>query len=1106
VGHRLGVCAGLNLKSQPGCAGAWAATLHNAFTVSKLLVLVFALGLVAQAQQGQTMSTIAGGGPPNGLSATTVPIGLPWGVVQDSAGNTYVSDNITHRIFKIDTSAPPKLSVVAGNGAKGFGGDGGLATAATLNGPEGLAIDSNDVLYIADTGNNRIRAVNTSTTTSFEIAGVTIGPLDIATVAGNGQPCALPTGTCGDGSLTTLAQLSSPGGVAIDASGNIFIADTLDNKIREVTTLTGIIISVAGTGNAGPPTNGTATSSDLDAPAGVYVDGSGNIFIADTVNDVVEEVTTGSLKTIVGTAGTACSPSTSACGDGGPALSALLNLPDDVFVEAGNIYIADTNDNRVREVTAGNISTVAGNGVPCVSLTSPTCGDGTATAALLNFPTGIFVNGSGFWIADQNDNGVRNVASNVISRFAGIYFNAGYYGDGGPATSAELLHPSGMNFDSAGNLFVADAQNNAIRKIATNGNISTVAGTGAPCRSLTCGDGGPVASATLFVPSDVALDASGNIYIADTQDNVIRVVNTTASVLKFFAGTANELDVQAGDIETVAGTITQPPCPPPGTTCGDNGPATLAFLNSPSGLFLDKSGNIYIADTGDNVIRFVNTQAFGTPSINIGTVSVAPGNIATIAGNYTACALSTDPCGDGAGAGSANLSTPGSVFVDTAGNVYVVDSGDNKIRVVNPQPSNSITVAGVTINAGDIATIAGNGTEGYSGDGHVATNAELFFPGGVFVDGTDIFIADQVNFVVRVVNSQSGNIQTAVGTGVSGFSGDGGAPLSAELARPISIRGDSSGNLYISDASAGRVRKASNLLATPPAALLSSSSVQFSVQALGTTSTAQYVTVKNSGNISDLVVSSVAISGTNASDFKQTNNCKSVAPSNSCTITVTFTPAAAGTRTATLSITDNAAGSPQTVSLNGNAVVPFTLPTSGTLSPASVSAGGSANATIAITWAGSSTAAVALSCSVSPAPAGAPTCSLSPSSVTPKNGTANSTLTVNTEAATTGALEPSVLHGSGIFAATWLFLPAMVLSTAGMGSSKRKKTLSCLLLILAIAGCIFLVACGGGSSSPNNNGNGGSSGGTPSGQYTITVTATSAGMPAQTEALHLTVQ
>jgi trimeric autotransporter adhesin len=1000
VANRGGVCVSFKLENEPS-SSMFRVWLGRALEVSKLLSLLLVLGVVAQSQ---TITTIAGGGPAGtGLKGTTTPIGLPWGVVQDSSGNTYISDNLSNRIFKVDTSVPGNLSVLAGNGLTHYSGDGGSATAATFNGPEGIAVDSNGLVYIADTFNNVIRVVNTSTTTSYDVAGVTIAAGNIATVAGDGTQCASSTGACGDAGLATLAQISSPAGVAVDASGNIFIADTGDNKIREVVT-TGIITTVAGTGTAAAPVPGTATNSPLSAPGGVFVDTSGNLYIADTGNNVVEQVTSGNLSVIAGT-GTACSPSTAACGDGGTATTALLNAPADVYVQGGNIYIADTNDFRVREIIAGTISTIAGNGVQCTSSISSTCGDGTATSAELNFPTGIFVSGSGVWIADQSDSAVRSVASGNISRFAGIYFNRAYYGDGGLAIDAELQRPGAITLDSVGDVFIADAQNNAIRKVSTSGNISTVAGTGSPCKTATCGDGGPVASATLLFPSDVAVDASGNIYIADSQDNVVRVVNTSTADLTFFGGTANELIVHTGDIATVAGTITASACSGTASKCGDGGPATLALLNSPSGLFLDGSGNIYIADTGDNVIRFVNTQASGTPTIKVGTVSIAPGDIATVAGDYTACSPSTAACGDGANAAQAHLSSPGSVFLNSAGYIYVTDSGDNRIRVVNPNASAAITVTGISISAGDIATVAGNGTSGYSGDGHAANIAELSSPGGVFVDvAGDIFIADFGNSVVREVNGQSGNIQTVAGDGAFGFSGDGGAPLSAELARPTSLRGDSSGDLFVSDTGASRVRKATKLVATaaPP---------------------------------------------------------PPPAPS-------------------------------------------FTLPKSGTLKPASLSAGTSATGTVTVTSVNSFNSAVTLTCSVSPSPTNAPGCSVQ-SPVTPSANGSASTLTVTTTAATSSsALVPAIKHPSNIFYAT-LLLPAMLFSTAGMGSSRRKKAISCILLVLAVAGCVFLVACGGGSGSSTPP-PGGSSG-TPSGSYTITVTGTS-GSINQTETFTLTVQ
>ncbi len=282
-------------------------------------------------------------------------------------------------------------------------------------------------------------------------------------------------------------------------------------------------------------------------------------------------------------------------GDGGPAASAELNSPSGVAVDfSGNIYIADYKNNRIRRVDAsGVISTVAGKGTAGYS------GDGgPASSAELSTPSGVAVDTSGnIYIADSSNNCVRKVdASGVISTVAGNG-TAGYSGDGGPAVSAELSSPSGVAVDTSGNIYIADDKNNCIRKVDASGVISTVAGNGTGGYS---GDGGPASSAELSSPFGVAVDASGNIYIADDKNNRIRKVDAS------------------GVISTVAGNGT-------GGYSGDGGPATSAQLNSPSGLAVDSSGNIYIADTTNYRVREVYAIINGAcGSSNGGTFASAP--------------------------------------------------------------------------------------------------------------------------------------------------------------------------------------------------------------------------------------------------------------------------------------------------------------------------------------------------------------------------------------------------------------------------------------------------------------------------------------------------
>ena len=338
---------------------------------------------------------------------------------------------------------------------------------------------------------------------------------DISTVAGIGG------GFSGDGGPATSAQLKSPSGVAFDSSGNLFIADQFNHRIRKVDT-SGNIGTVAGTSTQGfSGDEGPATSAQLERPSGVAVDSSGNLFIADLINNRIRKVdTSGNISTVAGTSTAGWS------GDGGPATSAQLNFPHGVAVDSsGNLFIADSGNHRIRKVdTSGDISTVAGTSTQGFS------GDGgPATSARLSEPMGVTVDSSGdLFIADMSNQRIRKVdTSGNISTVTGDGTFA-FGGDGGPATSAQMWNPIGVAVDSSGNLFIADTSNHRIRKVDTSGNISTVAGTGTQGSS---GDGGPATDARLFAPHDVAFDSSGNLLIADLNNNRIRKVEAVATAV-----------------------------------------------------------------------------------------------------------------------------------------------------------------------------------------------------------------------------------------------------------------------------------------------------------------------------------------------------------------------------------------------------------------------------------------------------------------------------------------------------------------------------------------------------------------------------------------------
>ena len=444
---------------------------------------------------GGVITTVAGNGiygdsGDNG-PATSAQLKGPVSVAVDAAGNLYIVDSYSCRIRKVSNGV---ITTLAGNGTQGFSGDNGPASGAQLYFPEGVAVDAAANLYIADYYNHRIRKVSN---------GV------ITTVAGGGM-------RLGDSGAPTSAQLNRPNGVAVDSTGNLYIADSLNNRIRKVSN--GVITTVAGNGSPGfGGDNGLATNAQLNDPLGVAVDSAGNLYIADTNNYRIRKVTNGVITTVAGNG----TPDFS--GDNGPATSAQLNSPLGVAVDsAGDLYVADRDNNRIRKISNGVISTVAGNGTPGFS------GDnGPATSAQLNDPYGVAVDSTGnLYIADSLNNRIRKVSNGVITTVAGNG-TQGFSGDNGPATSAQLYGPpSGVAVDSAGNLYIADSNNERIRKVS-NGVITTVAGNGG--QAGFSGDYGPATSAQLYVPTGVAVDSPGDLYIADAYNNRIRVLTPVGS-------------------------------------------------------------------------------------------------------------------------------------------------------------------------------------------------------------------------------------------------------------------------------------------------------------------------------------------------------------------------------------------------------------------------------------------------------------------------------------------------------------------------------------------------------------------------------------------------
>jgi hypothetical protein len=528
-----------------------------------------------QAMTARDIYTVAGSGTGgfsgDGGPATQAKLRFPFGVAVDGAGNLVIGDSHNQRVRVVAVSAGTfygqamtagDIYTVAGTGGGGFSGDGGPATQAKLRLPEGVAVDGAGNLVIGDFNNNRVRVVAVGAGTFYGramIAG------DIYTVAGTGGEFS------GDGGPATHANLFSPDGVAVDGAGNVFLADTENQRVRVVAASTGTLYGRA--------------------------------------------MTAGHIYTVAGTGRFGFS------GDGGPAARAMLSLPHWLAVDgAGNLLIADADNNRVRVVaassgtfygqamTAGDIYTVAGNG----GCAGGTAGDGgPATQAELCTAYGVAVDGAGnLVIGDTFIHRVRVVAASTGTFYGqamtagNIYTVAGtgqrgFSGDSRPATHAKITDPYGVAVDGAGNLVIADTANHRVRVVAastatfygvamTAGDIYTVAGSG---RGKFSGDGGPATQAKLRFPGGVAVDGAGNLVIADTNNDRARVVAVGTGT---FYGQA----MTAGDIYTVAGKGRR-------GFSGDGRPATHAEFNLPSAVAVDGAGDLVIADAGNNRIREV---------------------------------------------------------------------------------------------------------------------------------------------------------------------------------------------------------------------------------------------------------------------------------------------------------------------------------------------------------------------------------------------------------------------------------------------------------------------------------------------------------------------
>ena len=655
---------------------------------------------------------------------------FPRGPAVDSSGNVYVADQSNHTIRKVTQAGV--VTTLAGKPGT-LGSTDATGSAARFSSPSGVAVDSVGNVYVADRDNHTIRKVtpvgvvttlagiagssgstdgtgsaarfnslsclavdgagNVYVPDNFAIRKVTSGGV-VTTLAGT---AGISGGVDGTGSA---ARFSYPAGVAVDGSGIVYVADSGNHTIRKVTPA-GVVTTLAGTAGSSGSTNGTGSAARFFFPTGVAVDGSGNVYVAESSNHTIRKVTSaGVVSTLAGSAGS----SGSADGAGS---AARFNYPFGVAVDgSGNVYVADSSNHTIRKVSsAGVVTTLAGTALSGVSISA----DGAGSAAGFYSPHGVAVDSNGnVYVGDTANHTIRKVTpAGVVTTMAGTAGSSG--STDGTGSAARFSSPTGVAVDNTGNVYVADYGNNTIRKVTSSGVVTTLAG-----RADYVGSSDGIGISALFrSPIDVAVDAAGNVYVTDSGNHTIRKV-TPSGVVTTFAGASRSS----------------------GST---DGTGSAARFNFPSGLAVDGAANVYVADTSNHTIRKV------TPSGVVTTFAGASGS------------------NDGTGS-AARFNYPQDVAVDSAGNVYVADSGNHTIRKINP--------------SGEVTTLAG--TAGVVGYNSSYGSARFKSPMGVAVSTGGRLVVTNTNYNRLVLGELAGFQPILTRGNVSGL-GVGGVTLSGTV-------------------------------------------------------------------------------------------------------------------------------------------------------------------------------------------------------------------------------------------------------------------------------------------------------------------------------------
>jgi sugar lactone lactonase YvrE len=638
----------------------------------------------------------------------------------------------------------------------------GTGSEARFQNPFGVAVDGNSNLYVTDTYDHAVRKVAPGGVVTT-LAGLT-GAAGSTDGSGGSSRFNLPAGVAMDaagnvyvadssnqtirmitpaGLVTTLAgsagtsgtndgtgvaaRFNTPSGVALDSQGNVYVADTGNHAIRRITP-TGEVTTLAGALGTSGSVDGTGGAARFYLPASVAVDAAGNVFVADAANHTIRRISTNAVVTTwAGSAGAAGS----ANGTGG---SARFNGPNGVAVGTnGNVYVADTFNHTIRKITASRaVTTLAGSAGTAGSA------NGTGTAARFNQPASVAADAAGnVYVADYSNNSLRKVTSaGVVTTLAGMTGGSGALD--ATANAARFSYPAGTAVDAAGNVYVADFANHTIRKISPAGVVTTFAGLAGTSGSAN----GTGSSAHFYRPTSVAVDGAGNLYVADSNNHTIRKI-TPARVVTTLAGSAGKF----------------------GST---DGTGTTARFNAPFGVAVDANTNVYVADTWNHTLRKI-TRA---------------GVVTTLAGTAGSTGSTNGP------GNAARFNYPQGVAVDRDANVYVADEGNHTIRKITPD--------------GTVTTLAGSAGESGSADGP-GSDARFNLPSGLAVDSSgNLYVGDTWNHTLRKI-TPDGTVTTLAGSAGRAGSAEG-TGSTASFYAPEGLAVDANGRVYVADSDNHAIR------------------------------------------------------------------------------------------------------------------------------------------------------------------------------------------------------------------------------------------------------------------------------------------------------------